>query len=167
MTPASSRVASRAAALKRDFDQSFALPPATDTAAKVDLLAIRLGSKTFAIRLAEIAGLFADKKITRVPGAGTAMLGIAGFRGSIVPVYDLQCLLGEPAGKTARWLVIALAAPVAFAFDGFEGQLRVAPEAIKPQDTQARQGLTNDLVHTDGVLRPIIRLPSVLDAIKT
>jgi purine-binding chemotaxis protein CheW len=166
MTQTASRVVKRAAQLRRDFDASFALPPAPEAATKADLLAIRCAGKAFAIRLAEIAGLFADKKITRVPGASASMLGIAGFRGAIVPVYDLQMLLGEPAGKTARWLVNAAAAPVAFAFEQFEGQLRVPPDAIKPQATQIRNGLTEDFVQSDGALRPIIQLSRVLDAIK-
>jgi purine-binding chemotaxis protein CheW len=161
MTGTSSRVAE----LRRDFDDSFAAPPAADMAAKVSLLAIRLAGKGFAIRLAEIAGLFADKKITRVPGASASMLGIAGFRGAIVPVYDLQCLLGEPAAKAARWLVHAAAAPVAFAFDVFEGQLRVPPDAIKPPDSEVRDGLTEDFVQADAMLRPIIALARVLEAI--
>jgi purine-binding chemotaxis protein CheW len=166
MTGAPSRVADRAAELRRDFDNSFAAPPASEVAAKVGLLAVRLSGKGFAIRLAEIAGLFADKKITRVPGASAAMLGIAGFRGAIVPVYDLHCLLGEPAAKTARWLVQAATAPVAFAFDAFEGQLRVPPDAIKPQDSEVRNGLTKDFVQVDASLRPIIALARVLAAIK-
>jgi purine-binding chemotaxis protein CheW len=166
MTHAASRVAARAAELRRDFDRSFALPPASQTATKVGLLAIRVAGKGFAIRLAEIAGLFADKKITRVPGAAASMLGIAGFRGAIVPVYDLQCLLGAPVGKTARWLVHAAAAPVAFAFEEFQGQLRVPPDAIAPQDSQIRNGLTEDFVRADGAVRPIIALARVLAAIK-
>lgn len=166
MMRAAPRVAERASQLRRDFDQSFALPPPTDAATKVDMLAIRVAGKGFAIRLGEIAGLFADKKITRVPGAGASMLGIAGFRGAIVPVYDLQCLLGAPAGKTARWLVHAAAAPVAVAFEAFERQLRVPASAITPQDSQMQDGLTKDLVQVDGALRPIISLPRVLEAIK-
>src|SRR5882757_7001907 len=119
-----SRVAQRAQELRRDFDRSFADPPRADTAAQEDLLAIRLGAQGFAMRLSEIAGLFADKKVTRVPSANSALLGIAGFRGAIVPVYDLQTLLGHSDGQTPRWLVIAAAAPVALAFTTFESQLR-------------------------------------------
>jgi len=70
---------SRAAALRQEFDRSFADPPLIDVAAKEDLLAIRLATQEFAIRLSEIAGLFADKKITPVPSANSALLGITGF----------------------------------------------------------------------------------------
>ena len=149
MMEAASHVSERAAELRRDFDRSFAEPPRVDTVVKDDLLAIRLGAQGFAMRLSEITGLFADKKVTRVPGASAALLGIAGFRGSIVPVYDLQSLLGHSGGQTPRWLVIAAAAPVAFAFEAFEGQLRVSPEvdhasAVQRGDTPLHAGLRPD-----------------------
>jgi purine-binding chemotaxis protein CheW len=167
MMEAASHVSERAAELRRDFDRSFAEPPRADKAAKEDLLAIRLGAQGFAIRLSEITGLFVDKKVTRVPGASAALLGIAGFRGSIVPVYDLQSLLGHSGGHAPRWLVIAAAAPVAFAFEAFESQLRVSPESITPQQSNAEtHRYTQDFVQTENVLRPIIHLYSVLDAIK-
>jgi purine-binding chemotaxis protein CheW len=167
MMEAVSRTAERAAELRRDFDRNFAAAPDAQGAAKLDLLAIRLGSQGFALRLAEVAGLFADKKITRVPGANAALLGIAGFRGSIAPVYDLQGMLGLAAGQKPRWLVIAAAAPVAFAFAAFDGQLRVSPAAITPQQANAQRGFAKNFVQDDGTLRPIIELSSVLDAIKT
>ena len=160
-------VSERAAELRRNFDRSFAEPPSIVKSAIEDLLAIRLRAQHFVVRVSEIAGLFADKKITRVPGADASQLGIAGFRGSIVPVYDLQSLLGLSRSETPRWLVIAAAAPVALAFETFEGQLRVSPDAIRPQQSQSQtHSCTKDFVQTAGVLRPIVHLPSVLDAIR-
>src|SRR5205085_2889575 len=139
-----------------------------EAATKVDLLAIRLGPQSFALRLAEIAGLSAAKKVTRVPGTNAAMLGIAGFRGAIVPVYDLQALLGHAGGGTPRWLVIAAATPVALAFEVFEGQRRVLLDAIVPQHSRPEtRTCTPDFVQMEHSVRPIIHLPSVLGAIKT
>ena len=96
------QVGKRAAQLRRDFDSSFANPPPVAGEAVQDLLAIRLGARRFALRLSEIAGLYADKRITPVPGAAAGMLGIAGFRGSILPVYDLQRLLDLSSGSASR-----------------------------------------------------------------
>jgi chemotaxis signal transduction protein len=162
-----SQMASRAVELRRDFDRGFAAVPGTEETARQELLAIRLADKRFALRLSDIAGLFTDKKITRVPGAKAALLGIAGFRGSIAPVYDLQRLLDNSAADAPRWLVIAAAAPVAFAFSGFDGQLRVSPAAIAAQDARTAQSFTKTFVQTEGLLRPIIELSSVIDAIKS
>ena len=155
----------RAAALRREFDRSFIEAPPVDVVLKEDLLAIRLAGQDFAIRLAEIAGLFADKKVVPVPSTNAALLGIAGFRGAIVPVYDLQSLLGLAASRTWRWLVIAAQAPVAFSFEKFEGRLRVLPDAITPQKSDAKPGFTRDFVRTENVLRPIIQLSSVVEGL--
>jgi purine-binding chemotaxis protein CheW len=160
-----SQIGRRAAQLRRNFDSSFANPRSAESETRQDLLAIRLGTKKFAIRLSEIAGLYADKKITPVPGAAAGMLGIAGFRGSILPVYDLQVLLDLSGGSALRWLIVAAGAPVAFSFEAFDEQLRVSPGAIKRERGRAKSGFTREFTQTDGVLRPIIQLSSVLDAI--
>ncbi len=159
-----SRVAERAAALRRDFDRSFAAPVHVVTAGREELLAIRLGAQRHAVRLSEIAGLHADKKITHVPGGDAALLGIVGFRGALLPVYDLAVLLGHPGAEAPRWLIVAAAAPVALAFAAFEGQLRVAREEIVPQ--AARTGHAREVVRTRDFVGSIMHLPSVLDAIK-
>jgi chemotaxis signal transduction protein len=163
MNEALQSVAGRATKLQLEFDRSFASPFRTDTTTEEHLLAVRLGGRSFAIRLSEITGLFRDKRITPVPGANAALLGIAGFRGSILPVYDLQSLIGQSRSKACRWLVIAAAAPVALAFEAFEGQLRVPIETIVPQQSH---DFTRDHVQTPNLVRPIFHLPTVLDAIK-
>jgi chemotaxis signal transduction protein len=159
-------VSQRAKELRNEFDRAFAAPLHLDTTVKVDLLGIRVGAQSCAIRLSEIAGLFSGKKITRVPGGSSAACGIAGFRGAVLPVYDLQALLGQSSAQSPRWLVIASAAPVALAFDTFVGQLRVEPSEIVPQP--ARKDMTSfarELVRTANFTGPILHLPSVLEAI--
>jgi chemotaxis signal transduction protein len=161
-------VAGRAAELRLAFDRAYAEPAHLDGALKEDLLAVRVGAQAFAIRLSEITGLFADKKITPVPGGHPALRGIAGFRGAIVPVYDLQRLLGGSRAATSRWLVIAAAVPVALAFEAFERQLRVSRDAILPQPSGAQtHSYAQEFVRTPDFVGPIIHLPSILDAIKT
>ena len=168
MTGAMSQISERVATLRHEFDAGFGRPPAADAVAMVDLLAIRLGPQEFALRLSEIAGLHAGKTIAPVPGGGIALLGIAGFRGAIVPVYDLRKLVTHSASDHARWLVVAADVPIAFAFDGFERQLRVPADRITLQHTQAREHhCTKDFVQIDSVLCPIVHLPSVVGSIKS
>ena len=163
-----SHVTKRAAELRLAFDRAFAEPPRIDTTSKEDLLAIRVGAQAYAMRLSEISGLFADKKITPVPGSHAALRGLAGFRGALVPVYDLQTLLGHPNTETPRWLVIAAAAPIALVFAGFDGQLRVSRDAIVPQPSRPEtRSYARDFVGNDDFVGPILHLPSVLEAIKT
>jgi len=158
---------SRATVLRREFDRSFIEPAHVDVADKEDLLAIRLAAQDFAIRLSEIVGLFADKKITPIPSLNAGLLGVAGFRGAIVPVYDLQSLLGLGSSRMSRWLVVAAGLPVAFTFEAFEGWLRVLPHAMTPNKSHVKHTFTRDFVRAENVLRPVIQLSSVLDALTT
>jgi|HubBroStandDraft_6_1064221.scaffolds.fasta_scaffold1433668_1 chemotaxis signal transduction protein len=166
MTAVGSGLAERAEEMRADFDRGFAAARRVDIAAKHDLIAIRVGTEPFAIRLTEVSGLFADRKITRVPGSHNALLGIAGFRGALVPVYGLRALLRQSGTQSARWLVIAAAAPVAFAFDTFEGHLRVAADAILKQQSQAQSpSYALEFIRTDDLVRPVLHLRSVIDAL--
>lgn len=167
MIDAASGIADRSAQLRREFDRSFAETPPAHAIDNVDFLSIRVATRCFAVRLAEISGLFVDKKITRTPGAATIQLGIANFRGSIVPVYDLSSLLGYSAVAKPRWLVVAAAAPVAFGFEAFEAHLRVPDKAImREQAPDGPRNFTQGLVRNETLLRPIIHLPSLVDALK-
>jgi purine-binding chemotaxis protein CheW len=164
---ATSGAAGRAAQLRQAFDRTFADPIRVDTALNVDLLAIEVGAQTYAIRLSEISGLFAGKKITNVPGGTAALLGVAGFRGALVPVYDLKVLLGEASSRGPRWLVIAQAAPIALAFDAFLARLRVKQEEIAPHSARAHAPRhAHELVRTGSFMGPLLHLPSLLELIK-
>jgi purine-binding chemotaxis protein CheW len=176
MSDTRSRLAGRAAELRLAFDRGFAEPVRLDLAVKESLLAIRSGPQAWAVRLSQIAGLYAGKKITRLPTRRAALLGIAGFRGAIMPVYDLGMLLGqangavggEVGGEARRWLLIAAEAPVALAFDAFDGHLLVSPDAILPDDSgEGRGAHVHGFVRAQDVVRPIVHLPGILAAIRT
>ena len=168
-------LAQRAAELRRNFDRSFAEPPRNRQAASLDLLAIRLGGEPYALHLAAVSGLFAGKKFTRLPQAAPEFLGIAGFRGSIVPVYDLRVLLGCAGGEAPRWLVVTANSPVGLAFDGFDGHLRLPQEGIAQQDRSDAERLhVRELARVagagsasqGGLLRPIVDVASILVTIR-
>lgn len=175
MIDATSGLAERAAALRSAFDRAFAAPSRADAAIKLDLIAIRVGMQPCAIRLADVTGLFADRKITPVPGSDAALLGIAGFRGALVPVYGLSHAFPSAAGgsgkcgghsgiRPPRWLVAAAAAPVAFAFDAFEGHLRAPVDAILPRQRGQLQDFAPAFIRTGDVVRPVIDLSAVIAA---
>jgi chemotaxis signal transduction protein len=166
MSASASILAQRAAELRSAFDRNFAVAVRTDAAVKHDLIAIRVGGEPFALRLAEIGGLIADRKITRVMGGNGALLGLIGFRGALVPVYGLQKILGHSGAPASRWLVIAAAAPMAFAFDAFEGHLRVPADAIVPQQSpSSTRGYAPDFIRAADAVRPVIHLPAVIAAL--
>lgn len=149
--------------LRDAFDSSFARMPEERAGASEKLLAIRIGGEPHALRLSEIAGVFVDRTITPVPSRSPALLGIAGVRGSVVPVFDLGALVGYAPAARARWIVIAARERVGFAFDAFDGHLATAAGAIM----RAREGTAHvrEVVRTGDQLRPIVLLESVIAAL--
>lgn len=167
MTSPGLRLAERAEELRRAFDQSFAESALVKQAPLEDFLAIGVGTDPYAVRLAEVSTLLADRPITRLPSPIPELLGIAGFRSAIVPVYDLRALLGYSVGSAARWLMIAAAMPVALAFDAFDGHFRLPLEARERESRNepARQHV-REVVRAASVVRPVVHLASVLEEIK-
>ncbi len=167
MSDAAPRLEGRAAELRDAFDRAFASARPSDARADVDLLAIRVGADPFALRLADVSALFADRKILRLPGPIPELLGLAGFRGATLPVYDLRALLGYPALAAPRWLVIAAERPIAIAFDAVGRHLRVPSSAIAATDDRDRtRRHVREVVRADGIARPIVHVPSILEAVQ-
>lgn len=187
MNDTQGHLAGRAAVLRAEFDRSFALPHIVDKARRENLLAIHIGRDAFALRLSEISGMFSDRRITPVPSSVAALIGVVGFRGTILPVYSLQAFFGQPQTEQPRWLVIAAAAPVALAFQHFDGHAQVLPEDLLPRDDhhQAKrfvrdfarlQGLgqqesgqpgpAQQMTVQQTMTRPIAHVPSIVDAIR-
>jgi chemotaxis signal transduction protein len=164
MTDNAAQLAQRSAELRSAFDRAFASPVHPDTTVKQDLLAVRVGPEPCAMRLLEIAGLFVDRRITRIPTEETALVGIAGFRGTILPVYSLPILLGHPQTQTPRWLVVTANGAIALAFDLFEGHLRVAADAILPRQSQTHSHAREFIRSTD-VVRPVLHLASIIEGL--
>ncbi|HWF84777.1 MAG TPA: chemotaxis protein CheW [Vicinamibacterales bacterium] len=157
----------RATVLREAFDRSFAQAPSAGAAAVDDLLAISLRGDRYALRLGELSGLFADKTVTWLPSPVAALLGIAGFRGTVLPVYDLGMLLGRPKAAAPRWLAVAKAAPLALAFDGFDGLLRArADDVVRDARPEPRGRHIREILHGD-IARPIIHVASILETLVT
>ena len=114
--------ATAAARMRAEFDRGFALSPPVAGDAQEGYLAIRVGGDPCALRLADLLGVYVDRKVVPLPSSVPTLLGIASFRGALIPVHDLRLLLGYPARAGARWLVrVRAAAPVGLAFDALEG----------------------------------------------
>lgn len=168
MTQDHNAATGRAAELRSAFDRSFAEPLRAAANDRVNLLGIHVGGDAYAVRLSEITGLFIAKKIVSVPSPAAEFLGLAGLRGSIVPVYCLGALLGyEKSSEPPRWLMLAGAGNMmALGFDVFDGHLRVARPAITRQaEGERARKYVHEFSHDQDLVRAIVSLPSVLDAI--
>lgn len=159
-----------AGALRRLFDESFAAAATAKSTRLEGLLAIRLGSDPYALRLSEIAGLHADVKIVAVPSANAQLLGIIALRGIMAPIYDLAALLRHPPAANPRWMVLArMSQPVGFAFETFESHLQVPETSLANDEDSVDAGAAGQYaggtVRAGGALRPIIRMASVVELI--
>ena len=160
MSPADVR--NRLTGLRADFDRSFAEPARQHDAEYAELLAVRAGGRPYALRLSQASGVHSDRPVTPLPGPQPALLGVAGFSGAIVPVYDLAALLGHPVPDRPRWLVLAAGTPpLALAFHDLDGHVRVPATAIigEPDGNSGRDVLLG-MVTLPGDTRPIVDLSS-------
>jgi len=158
----------RLAELREEFDSSFSRPIRRHDVDHVELLAINAGGRAYALLLAQTSGVYPDRPVTPLPGPVPALLGVAGFGGAIVPVYDLAALLGHPVPDRPRWLVMAGGEPVlAFAFHGLDGHVRVPSDAVIAESGERRGGSLRGMVPLAGGTRPIVDLPAARHAVRT
>jgi chemotaxis signal transduction protein len=155
-------VRERLAGLRADFDRSFAEPARQHATEYAELLAIHAGGRPYALRLSQASGVHCDRPVTPLPGPQAALLGVAGFSGAIVPVYDLAALLGHPVPERPRWLVLAAGSPpLALAFHDLDGHVRVPASIIVGEaDGDARRDVLLGMVPLPGGTRPIVDLPA-------
>lgn len=148
-----------ARSLRQAFDDSFRHAPA-ELLETEDFLAIGVAGEPYAIRLAEVAGLYADRKIVPFPSRSATTLGIVGLRGTLVPVHDLAALLGHSREPSTRWLLLLRGVElVGMAFSRFDAHLRVPHDHFsRPEERRHVRGA----VRTNGGFLPIIDGVSLL-----
>ena len=77
----------------------------------LDVVTLRLGQDTLAIRAEVLREVLEPAAITRVPGAPEFCAGLVNVRGSVVPLSDLRVTFGmprAPLGQDSRILVLDL-----------------------------------------------------------
>ncbi len=152
--------------LRGDFDRSFAEPARSHDVEHVELLAVGAGGRPYALRLSQTAGLHPDRPVTPLPGPLPALLGLAGFAGTVVPVYDLAALLGHPAATRPRWMVLAAGTPpLALAFHELDGHVRVDADAIIAEPASNGHRFLRGMVALAGGTRPLVDVPAARAAV--
>lgn len=136
-TKSSTDLVSFVSTLRHNFDSGFAAPKQSSEEAYTKLLAIRLCGDPYALFLDTVSQLCVDKKLTGLPGAIPEFLGLASFRGTILPIYDLRVLLGYAISSPPRCLVTLIHHPIALAFDNLDACIRVPLTHITQQDSQS------------------------------
>lgn len=153
--------------MREAFDHGFALPIRTHDEAWQDLLLIRLGALPHAVLMNEVAGLQRAAGITPLPSPLPALLGMAGHKGRVLPVYDLALLLGLPPTRKPSWQIVTRAPAVILAIDEFERHVRSPTPAIAIQPDAAPGAHIGAHLHTEEGRRPIVCLPAVLRSVQS
>ncbi|MET0425771.1 MAG: chemotaxis protein CheW, partial [Actinoplanes sp.] len=105
-----------------------------------------------------------DRPVTPLPGPLPALLGLVGFAGSVMPVYDLAALLGHPIAERPRWLVLTTGTPpLGLAFHELDGHVQVPAAAIIGES--GGQGCVRGVAELPDGARPIADLPACRAAV--
>jgi chemotaxis signal transduction protein len=160
----------KAAALRRAFDQAFAVPPQPAAQEVTDLLAIRVAGVAHAIKLREIAAIVTKRTLIAVPAAAPDLLGLAGIRGGIVPVFGLASILGYAVtSESPPWMVLCgTDEPIALAFAAFDGYLRVPTSSLHAdQSVREIRPYVRELASTEEGVRAVVDVSLVVTTIRT
>jgi chemotaxis signal transduction protein len=156
--------------LQRTFDAGFALPPAEKTQNEESFLVLRMGKDAHAVRVREVNGFAAARKIVALSSPIAGLLGLAGLRGSLVPVYSLAALLGyADADGPPRWFILCggneLLA-LAFAnFDGYVELPRADVRAAGEDELQRRH--VREVIVEEHAVRAVVSVASLIEAIRS
>jgi len=162
-------LASRLVEIRRAFDESFARPPPEASTGAVGLIAVRVGTQPFAFRIDDLADVQERCKVIPVPGAHPNLLGIAGIRGRMVPVYSLAALMGHARTDEWRWLAICRSKlELGLTFDELECYLQASPAELFPAAAgeSERKGHVRDVLRQDGSTRLVIHTSSIIAALR-
>jgi chemotaxis signal transduction protein len=154
--------------LRAAFDEAFARPYPTDPPDQTDLLAIAVGGEPYALRLEQVRVVQADPRLVSVPSPRPDLLGLAGVRGVVAPVYDLARLLNHPRVGAPRWLaLVRTSAPFAVAFERFEQHLRLPTSELTLSRTTGgtAAGFTSGSVRSHFGPTPLIDLFALFRAV--
>lgn len=151
---------------RRAFDRSFAEPAVQLTQTTVRLIAIEVAGKPLAMEASQIAALAKVKRVVPLPSRIPELLGIAGIRGGMVPVFSLAALLEIESRSNPQWLALAKSdTAIALAFDALTGQVEVAASDIYPEEVEGRIAFVRRLVRIGAEVRPLLDVFRVAEGI--
>jgi chemotaxis signal transduction protein len=161
-------LARRTAELRASFDNAFGLPPAETATASIGLLAIRVGAERYAIRMTELSDVQGARRVVPLPGARPEMLGLAGLRGRLVPVYSLAALLGHAVTQAWIWLAICgTEHPIGLTFDELEGYVQASPADLCPaSEVEGSRSYVRELLRKDGAVTMVVSAASIVTMLR-
>ena len=164
MTESHGEWAGRAAEMRAAFDRGFARAVADQADRTQMVLILRVGRQRHAVLLDELLAIEHRRKIVPLPSKASGLLGLAGFRGQLVPVLSLASLLQSPdEAESPAWLAFARGPmPLAFAFDRLEGSTQVPTDDIFLSEPDAAGPTrTRQTVRLGSEVLPMLDMPSL------
>ncbi|MBL9037550.1 MAG: chemotaxis protein CheW [Archangium sp.] len=159
----------RVDALRRDFDQAFALPITRLADVNERFVTLRVSGMRHAVRVRELSGLSVIRHITTVPRGAPGLLGLVGLRGALVPVYSLAALLnGGAPERVARWLLLhgAGANIIGFAASEFDGYAEIPRATVhRLAASEASRSHVKEVTHAEGHALGVIDLAAVAQVV--
>jgi purine-binding chemotaxis protein CheW len=153
--------------LRRAFDEAFAAPVLHQPEDLATLIAIRVAGQPFALRATEIAALAKRRRIVPAPSRVPELLGLAGTRGALVPVYDLAALLGLSCAGEPQWLALThQEGQLALAFDNIEGLVEIRKTNLFADDTCPSGSHVRQLARIGAETRAVIDITAVVETIR-
>jgi hypothetical protein len=152
--------------LRSAFDAGFALKAKPPTGERHGYLGIRLNDTPYALDLDEVASVKKHVPVTPLPSDELRLLGVAGFAGTLVAVYDLGALLGLSRSGAPVWFALVRGSPVVVAFHALEGHLHpdlkdAVPGAVDGGDA------SSDVFFRAGIASPVIRLSAIVARLRS
>ena len=157
----------RAVGLRRAFDRSFAEALQSRTEGVEGIVACRVGGDRFAVRLRDIAGVIRTANLVPVPSKQRALLGLAGIRGALVPIFSLADLLGYASHEEVWWILLCeQPARVGLAVGEFEGCLQVPETAFRVTDSPTNLGNRRELAVVGSCAYTVISVSNLVKSIR-
>jgi len=154
--------------VRREFDNTFAAPPAGPPADRESLITLRVAGEAFAVRTMHITAVVNGRRIMPVPTRVAGLLGITALRGALLPVYDLAALLGLPAGAgPGAWLMLTnRETPVGFTFHEFEGQMEIERACLSESGSAGSRKHLCAMARVGTANRAVIDVPGLVEEIR-
>ena len=147
--------------LRTAFDAEFAAALPSPESGRCDVLCIQVAGEPYAVRLGDVASLHAGLRVVALPARAPELLGVAAIRAAVVPIYNLAVVLGMSGAAAQRWAVVHRAGTAGFAFERYDGHVRIAETAIS---AASRSGPIAGQLVVAGQPRLVIDLDSVVEA---
>lgn len=102
----------------------------------LELLTFRIADEQYAVDIERIVEIVPPRSLTRIPNAGSSILGIISLRGTIVTLVDVRRRLGHPsAPDTADTRIVVIDfrnETVGFVVDRVQRVVKIAAAALEP-----------------------------------